>query len=45
MIRKAVVSDALRIAEIPIFTKRMNYRGTFKNNKVSNKQIKAGNSQ
>lgn len=35
MIRKAVVSDASRIAEILIFTKRMNYRDIFKNDKVS----------
>ncbi len=35
MIRKAVVSDASRIAEILIFTKRMNYREIFKNDEVS----------
>ncbi len=34
-IRKAVVSDASRIAEILIFTKRMNYREIFKNDEVS----------
>ncbi len=35
MIRKAVVGDASRIAEILIFTKRMNYRDIFKNDEVS----------
>jgi len=34
-IRKAVTQDASRIAEILIFTKRMNYREIFKNDKVS----------
>ena len=35
MIRHAMVKDASRIAEILIFTKRMNYRKIFKNDKVS----------
>lgn len=35
MIRHAMVEDASRIAEILIFTKRMNYREIFKNDKVS----------
>lgn len=35
MIRCAKVEDASRIAEILIFTKRMNYRQIFKNDKVS----------
>lgn len=35
MIRRAVVSDASRIAEILVFTKRMNYRRIFQNDKVS----------
>lgn len=35
MIRKAVTSDASRIAEILIFTKRTNYREIFKNDEVS----------
>ena len=35
MIRHAMVKDASRIAEILIFTKRMNYREIFKNDKVS----------
>ncbi len=34
-IRKAVTQDASRIAEILIFTKRMNYREIFKNDEVS----------
>lgn len=34
-IRKAVVQDASRIAEILIFTKRMNYRKIFHNDRVS----------
>ncbi len=34
-IRKAVTKDASRIAEILIFTKRMNYREIFKNDEVS----------
>lgn len=32
-IRKAVVQDASRIAEILIFTKRMNYRKIFHNDR------------
>ena len=35
MIRQATISDASRIAEILIFTKRMNYRTIFQNDKVS----------
>lgn len=35
MIRKATTCDASRIAEISIFTKRMNYRKIFHNDKVS----------
>ena len=35
MIRCATIEDASRIAEILIFTKRMNYRPIFKNDKVS----------
>lgn len=35
MIRHAVTEDASRIAEISIFTKRMNYRDIFRNDKVS----------
>ena len=35
MIRQAMVEDASRIAEILIFTKRMNYRDIFKNDTVS----------
>ncbi len=35
MIRCATVSDASRIAEILVFTKRMNYRKIFRNDKVS----------
>lgn len=35
MIRRAAVSDASRIAEILVFTKRMNYRRIFQNDKVS----------
>lgn len=34
-IRKATVKDISRIAEILIFTKRMNYRQIFQNDKVS----------
>ena len=34
-IRKATVEDISRIAEILIFTKRMNYRPIFRNDKVS----------
>ena len=34
-IRKAMIVDASRIAEILIFAKRMNYRNIFKNDKVS----------
>ena len=35
MIRQAAVADASRIAEILIFSKRMNYRAIFYNDKVS----------
>lgn len=35
MIRRATIEDASRIAEILIFTKRMNYRKIFQNDKVS----------
>ena len=35
MIRQATIEDASRIAEISIFTKRMNYRSIFRNDKVS----------
>lgn len=35
MIRHATVEDASRIAEILVFTKRMNYRRIFQNDKVS----------
>ena len=35
MIRQAAVADASRIAEILIFSKRMNYRTIFRNDKVS----------
>ena len=35
MIRRATMNDASRIAEILIFTKRMNYRRIFRNDKVS----------
>jgi len=35
MIRKAAIADASRIAEILIFSKRMNYRTIFRNDKVS----------
>lgn len=35
MIRQAVTKDASRIAEILIFSKRMNYRSIFKNDRVS----------
>ena len=35
MIRHATTADASRIAEILIFTKRMNYRKIFQNDKVS----------
>lgn len=34
-IRKATLQDVSRIAEILIFTKRMNYRFIFRNDKVS----------
>lgn len=34
-IRRAAVTDASRIAEILVFTKRMNYRSIFHNDKVS----------
>ncbi|MCM1261525.1 MAG: GNAT family N-acetyltransferase [Butyrivibrio sp.] len=34
-IRKAIAQDASRLAEILIFTKRMNYRKIFHNDKVS----------
>ena len=35
MIRQATIEDASRIAEILVFTKRMNYREIFQNDKVS----------
>ncbi len=35
MIRHATVDDASRIAEILVFTKRMNYRRIFRNDRVS----------
>lgn len=35
MIRHATIEDASRIAEISIFTKRMNYRSIFHNDSVS----------
>ena len=35
MIRQATIADASRIAEILIFTKRVNYRSIFCNDKVS----------
>ena len=35
MIRQATIADASRIAEILIFTKRMNYRKIFRNDKLS----------
>lgn len=35
MIRRATAKDASRIAEILVFTKRMNYRRIFQNDKVS----------
>lgn len=34
-IRKAVIEDSSRLAEILIFTKRMNYREIFHNDKIS----------
>lgn len=34
-IRRAAVQDASRLAEILVFTKRMNYRPIFRNDKVS----------
>ena len=34
-IRQAVIKDVSRIAEILVFTKRMNYRRIFHNDKVS----------
>lgn len=35
MIRRATTEDASRLAEILVFTKRMNYRRIFRNDKVS----------
>ena len=35
MIRRATIADASRIAEILIFSKRMNYRTIFRNDTVS----------
>ena len=35
MIRKATIQDASRIAEILVFTKRVNYRSIFHDDKVS----------
>ncbi len=35
MIRRATIADASRIAEILIFSKRINYRNIFQNDKVS----------
>lgn len=35
LIRRATLNDASRIAEILVFTKRMNYRRIFQNDKVS----------
>lgn len=35
MIRHATIKDASKIAEILVFTKRMNYRRIFRNDKVS----------
>ena len=35
MIRRATINDASRIAEISIFTKRINYRSIFHDDKVS----------
>lgn len=35
MIRRATTDDASRLAEILVFTKRMNYRRIFRNDKVS----------
>ena len=35
MIRKATIQDSSRIAEILIFTKRVNYRSIFHDDKVS----------
>lgn len=35
MIRRAMIQDASRIAEISIFTKRINYRRIFQDDKVS----------
>lgn len=35
MIRRATTDDASRLAEILVFTKRMNYRRIFQNDKVS----------
>lgn len=34
-IRKSTIEDAARIAEILIFTKRMNYRSIYRDDKVS----------
>ena len=35
MIRKATIQDSSRIAEILVFTKRVNYRSIFHDDKVS----------
>ncbi len=35
MIRKATTEDASRIAEISVFTKRINYRKIFQNDRIS----------
>ena len=42
MIRRATIEDASRIAEISIFTKRMNYRAIFRNDKVSFGEMRYG---
>ena len=34
-IRKSAIQDVSRLAEILVFTKRMNYRSIFQNDKVS----------
>lgn len=34
-IRKSTIQDVSRLAEILVFTKRMNYRSIFQNDKVS----------
>ena len=39
MIRLAAIEDASRIAEILVFTKRMNYRKIFNNDKVSFREM------